>query len=256
MLWLVFAFSCFVLLFIVLIADETWYDRALPVQPERQGGIVGRILLLTGVTGFRERHLKPKVFPSVMRTLEVYTKPVMWLIFLIYALAFMWAVGINITSSINFSIPRAAGGYGLSLTSISVLYLTPIIALIIGEFIGHFLNDFVANRYVRKHNGLFKPEARLSPFFLAAFLMIPGLVIVGQALARQLNIGAVVMGWGMYVVGVMISSVAITSFARLWLLAQRCGEAKDGLVVVDGAVARVVRTVEVAMLDEAGAKVA
>lgn len=43
--------------------------------------------------------------------------------------------------------------------------------------------------------------------------MIPGLIIVGQALQRQLSVAAVIMGWGMYVVGVMISSVAITAYA-------------------------------------------
>jgi hypothetical protein len=111
----------------------------------------------------------------------------------------MWAVGINITSSILFSIPEAAGGYGFGLRTISFIYFTPLVALIIGEIIGHFLNDFVATRYVRRHAGIFKPECRLPVFFLAAFLMIPGLIIVGQALQRHLNVGAVIIGWGMYV---------------------------------------------------------
>lgn len=37
---------------------------------------------------------------------------------------------------------------------------------------GHFLNDYVANRYTRTHNNIFKPECRLYTYFLAAFLMI------------------------------------------------------------------------------------
>ncbi|GJN89514.1 hypothetical protein Rhopal_002501-T1 [Rhodotorula paludigena] len=212
-LWLVFACSCLVLAAICVIGDETWYDRSLPVQPERPGGVYGRILNLTGVTGFRERKYKAKVFPSIMRQLEVFTKPVMWAVFVIYALSFMWAVGINITSSILFGVPVAAGGYGFSLRTVSFLYFTPLVGLLIGEFCGHFLNDWVAARYVRKHNGIFKPECRLPVYFLSAFLMIPGLIIVGQALQRQLSVAAVIMGWGMYVVGVMISSVAITAYA-------------------------------------------
>jgi hypothetical protein len=40
----------------------------------------------------------------------------------------------------------------------------------------------------------------------------PGLILVGQALNKQLSVGAVVMGWGMYVVGVMISSVGVTAY--------------------------------------------
>lgn len=37
---------------------------------------------------------------------------------------------------------------------------------------GHFLNDWVANRYTRTHGGIFRPECRLYTYFIAAFLMI------------------------------------------------------------------------------------
>ena len=43
--------------------------------------------------------------------------------------------------------------------------------------------------------------------------MIPGLIIVGQALEKHLHYSAIVMGWGMYVFGVMLASVAITAYA-------------------------------------------
>ena len=43
--------------------------------------------------------------------------------------------------------------------------------------------------------------------------MIPGLIIVGQALQRHLHYAAIVLGWGMYVFGVMIASVAVTAYA-------------------------------------------
>ena len=101
--------------------------------------------------------------------LQVFAKPVSWMVFIIYALSFMvrpvallsqdiltitqhpqWAVGINITSSILFSIPRAGGGYGFSLRTISFLYFTPLVGLAIGEAIGHWANDAVAARYIRK----------------------------------------------------------------------------------------------------------
>ncbi|BGP15366.1 hypothetical protein JCM10213_001442 [Rhodosporidiobolus nylandii] len=212
-LWLIFAMSCFVLVLICIFADESWYDRTLAVQPVRPGGIWGRVLNLTGVTAFRERQYKAKVFPSIMRVLEIFTKPVMWFVFFIYALSFMWAVGINITSSILFATPKAAGGYGLSLKTISFLYFTPLVALVLGEVIGHFLNDAVANRYVKKHNGLFKPECRLYVFFLSAALMIPGLAIIGASLQNQWNVAVVGVCWGLYVIGVMIASVAVTSYA-------------------------------------------
>ncbi|BGP47457.1 hypothetical protein JCM10450v2_003309 [Rhodotorula kratochvilovae] len=216
-LWLVFALSCVVLVLIVLFADETWYDRTLPVQPERPSGISGRVLNLLGITGFRERKYKPNAIPSIMRLVEVFAKPVMWLVFVIYALSFMWAVGINITSSIIFGMPKEAGGYGFPLKTISFLYFTPLVALVLGEVFGHYANDWIAHRYVRRHNGLFKPECRLPIYYVAVALMIPGLIIVGQALQHQLNVAAVVIGWGMYVVGVMIASVAITAYSLDYL---------------------------------------
>ncbi|GAA5843792.1 hypothetical protein JCM3766R1_000544 [Sporobolomyces carnicolor] len=104
-------------------------------------------------------------------------------------------------------------GYGYDLNTISFLYFTPLVALTIGEIFGHFANDRVAASYISRHNGLFKPECRLYVFFGAAVLMIAGLNIVGSALEHTLNVAAVIIGWGSYVVGVMIASVAITAYA-------------------------------------------
>jgi hypothetical protein len=123
------------------------------------------------------------------------------------------AIGINITSSILLETPREAGGYGFSAKGVGFVYFTPVVAVILGEIFGHFFNDFLANRYINRHDGLFRPEARLPANYLAAVLMIPGLIIVGQALHHLLSWGAIVMGWGMYVFGVMVASVATTAYA-------------------------------------------
>lgn len=211
-LWLVFAYSATLLLLIVLFADETWYPRGLGIELNRPTGVSGRILNLTGVTAFRERKYKAKISHSCMRVIEVFFKPVVLISFFVYMLSFMWAVGINVTSSIIFSLPKPIG-YGFSLRTISFLYFTPLIALTIGEIFGHFANDKVATSYIRRHNGLFKPEIRLYVYFGAAVLMIAGLNIVGSALEHTLHVSAVIIGWGSYVVGVMIASVAITAYA-------------------------------------------
>lgn len=127
-------------------------------------------------------------------------------------LSFMWAVGINITSSILFATPVELGGYGFSTRDVAFLYFTPVVAVTLGEIFGHFFNDYLANRYMLKHKGHFKPEARLPTDFLAAILMIPGLILVGQALQKHLHWSAIVVGWGMYVFGVMVASVATTAY--------------------------------------------
>jgi hypothetical protein len=128
-------------------------------------------------------------------------------------MSFMWAIGINQTSSILFATPVAAGGYGFSDKSLGFLFFAPIVGAVIGEGFGHWFNDFLASRYIRKHGGLFVPEARLTPMYLSAGLMIPGLVIIGQALHYHWHWAAILMSWGMFVAGCMIASVAITAYA-------------------------------------------
>jgi hypothetical protein len=128
-------------------------------------------------------------------------------------LSFMWSIGINITSSILFATPEEDGGYGFNSKAVGFLYLTPIVGVSLGEFFGHFFNDFLANRYIRTHHGIFKPEARLWTNYIATFFMVPGLIIVGQALEKHLHYWVIVVGWGMYVFGLMLASVAITTYA-------------------------------------------
>jgi hypothetical protein len=128
-------------------------------------------------------------------------------------MSFMWAVGINITSTILLETPREAGGYGFGPKAVGYLYFTPLVAVALGEAFGHFFNDFIANRYVRKHEGIFKPEARLVTNYIAAALMIPGLIIVGQTLEKHLSYAGIIMGWGIYVFGVMLATVAVTAYA-------------------------------------------
>lgn len=125
----------------------------------------------------------------------------------------MWAVGINQTSSILFATPVKEGGYGFSGKSVGYLFFTPIVAVCLGELFGHFANDMLANRYIKTHGGLFKPEARLPPIYFAAFFAVAGLILVGQSLQKHLTWVAIVFGWGMYVFGYMVMSVAITAYA-------------------------------------------
>lgn len=129
------------------------------------------------------------------------------------ALIFMWAVGINQTSALLFATPIIDGGYGFNALSIGYLCFTPIVAVCIGELFGHYFNDFVARQYIRTHHGNFKPEARLVSNYIAVVFMIPGIILIGQALAKHLHYAAIVMGWGMYVFGCMVSSVAVMAYA-------------------------------------------
>ncbi|KAF2205365.1 MFS general substrate transporter [Delitschia confertaspora ATCC 74209] len=215
-MWLVFALDCAVMVFIVLVSDETYYERniAPEQQPARLKTFMGRISRLVGTWQIRNHAGYFKGFGHCCkRLLAVFLKPIMIPIMVYYAMSFMWAIGINITSTIIIAQPPSQGGYGFSSKSLGYLYFTPLVAVIFGELFGHFFNDMVANRYIRKHLGIFKPEARLITNLIAAVLMIPGLIIVGQTLEKHLSYAGIVMGWGIYVFGVMLATVAITAYA-------------------------------------------
>lgn len=135
------------------------------------------------------------------------------LTFLFSFLSFMWSIGINITTAILFTTPIAFGGYGFSATSVGFLYFTPVVAVFIGEIFGHYFNDFIANRYIHRHKGIFKPEVRLVTVYLSTILMVPGLILLGFALQQHMHYGVIIIGWGIFTFGVMTTSVAVTTYA-------------------------------------------
>ncbi|KAH5586548.1 hypothetical protein HBI24_079490 [Parastagonospora nodorum] len=214
--WLVFATCCADLVLILLICDETYYERSISIdqQPARPQTVLGRLLRVIGIwqvqhhTGYFKTASQ-----ACQRLLSAFLKPIIIPAMFYYCMSFMWSVGINITSTILLETPVAVGGYGFGPKSIGFLYFTPLVAVGLGESFGHFFNDAVAKRYVAKHNGVFKPEARLVTSYIAAAFMIPGLIIVGQTLEKHLHYAGIVMGWGMYVFGVMLATVAITAYA-------------------------------------------
>lgn len=126
---------------------------------------------------------------------------------------FMWATGINHTTSLILTTPVEKHGYGFSPSTLGYIYFAPLIAVCIGELFGHFFNDFLARRYISRHSGRFKPESRLVSNYIAAIFMVPGVILFGQALGHQLAWPALAFGWGMYLFGAMVASVATTAYA-------------------------------------------
>ena len=152
----------------------------------------------------------------------------------------MWVVGINATSSVLLGLPEEAGGYGFGPYALGYIYFAPIVGILIGEIIGHWGNDvsfflprspkppscrtgktrvallthtqWILSRYVRRHTGLFKPETRLWAIYPSMLLMVPGIVLVGVVLHKHLSWPALACGWAMYIVGIMISAVSITTY--------------------------------------------
>lgn len=203
--WVYTAETALVLLLTALFVDETYYDRRIPAsaQPPR-GSRISRVL---GISQFRSRHLRNSFGSACMRIVKTIMKPTVMLATVYYLLTFAWVVGINTTLSL-FLTPV----YNFGPLQIGYFYFTPIVAVLLGETTGHWLHDYLARRYIRSHNGHFEPEVRLRAIFLAFPFMVTGLVLLGQALGNDWHYMALSVSWGLYVYGIMITTVAISSY--------------------------------------------
>lgn len=120
----------------------------------------------------------------------------------------MWTIGIVSTSTQLVKPPP----YLFSDTAVALLYFAPMIGTVIAEFFGHWFNDFLANTYIRTHNGRFVPEHRLWGVYPSWIIGIAGLVLVGQALQKDLPWIAFAIGWAMQCFATLGTSVAISAY--------------------------------------------
>ncbi|KAK7706850.1 hypothetical protein SLS57_009521 [Botryosphaeria dothidea] len=215
-MWMVLGVIGLDLIVILLVADETYYDRSVPSAqlPPRHSAYYHRLLRILGI--WQIKHHRGYLMPfsvCVRRFLYTMMKPIVLPAMLYYCMSFMWAVGINITSTLLLETPVEAGGYGFSSKGVGFLYFTPMVAVGLGEAFGHWFNDFVANWHIRRHHGRFAPESRLWTCYLAVIFMVPGLAVVGCTLNEHLHYVGIIMGWGLYIFGVMLATVAITAYS-------------------------------------------
>lgn len=91
-------------------------------------------------------------------------------------------------------------------------YFTPVVAALLGELSGHWCHDLIARYYTRKHHGHFEPEARLRAIFISTPFMVAGVVLLGFALENAYHYMIASLGWGLYVFGIMITTVSITAY--------------------------------------------
>ena len=209
-------------LLIVLFGDETLYNRDGP-RKEREGGIKGRIMLLTGIQGVREYEGRPAVtevtaslFSLLLRPyLLVPSKFPLYSMNSAYDAAFgfvtwitMWTIGI-VSTSTQFVKPPP---YLFSDTAVALLYFAPMIGTVLAEVWGHWFNDFLCTSYIRTHGGRYKPENRLWGVYPAWIIGIAGLVLFGQALQHHLPWYAIAIGWAMNCFSTLGTTTAVSAY--------------------------------------------
>jgi hypothetical protein len=70
------------------------------------------------------------------------------------------------------------------------------------------------NFTIRRNNGVFEAESRLWACYVAMPLYICGFVVLGGAFQKHLSPGAIVMGWGIAEMAIMINTVAVYAYCN------------------------------------------
>ncbi|KAA1081562.1 hypothetical protein PGTUg99_017568 [Puccinia graminis f. sp. tritici] len=206
-------YGIFVVVLIALFAEETIYDRYLTSQADTPAGTSStpRLKTLVGISGYKAADLRCSWRQAIMPTFQLLTKPHCLALLVYMGIIFGFAIGINVTNVVFTSSPPPLG-YGLSQVVVASLYATPVVAVFMGEVAGRYLNDKTVSFLTARNHGVFEPEMRLWTLYLGIPPIVVGFVVLGGAFQYKWNLVAVVFGWGMAEVGIMITTVATLNY--------------------------------------------
>ncbi|ESK90815.1 mfs transporter [Moniliophthora roreri MCA 2997] len=206
-------YGAVVCVLIALFMEETMYDRKRMDLPEPGNGLRYRLETLTGVTGIRMAKYRVSWFESIATTFRVVWRPHLLGILIFEGVFFGFGIGINVTMAVFLGSPPPLG-FGWSELAIAGGYGTPIVAIIIGELIGRFVNDWIMNISIKRNKGVFEAESRLWACYLALALYICGFVLIGAALQKHLHTAALIFGWGIAETAIMVATVAVYAYCN------------------------------------------
>ncbi|KAN0107659.1 Major facilitator superfamily domain containing protein [Russula decolorans] len=218
-------YSLFVIFIIACFGRETMYDRGLKNLPSRQtGGLRYRIETLVGMTGAKMAKYRVTWYEAVSAPFKLVWRPHLLSILVFEAVMFGFDVGVNYSGTLGVRIfsrwYRRRVRYAIGCVPIvGSLHFrssesTTQVAVIIGEIIGHFLNDAIMRITTRRNGGVFEAESRLWACYVAVPLYVCGFVVLGVALKEHNSVPALVIGWGLLVVAVMINTVAVYAYTN------------------------------------------
>lgn len=195
----------------ILFGEETFFNRRIPAEqrPVHTPGLRGKVARLVGTEQWRSRKQRSTFYQALMRPVRVLIKPTVFLSTVYYLLTFAWVVGINTTLAIFVTAPP----YNFGPRSIGFFYFTPVVAALLGEIAGHWLHDAIATSLThRSKEKKLEPEYRLMAISISTPFMVSGLIVLGFALENGWHYMIAALGWGLYVFGIMITTVAITAY--------------------------------------------
>lgn len=86
---------------------------------------------------------------------------------------------------------------------------------LMAELFGHYFNDFIALRSIRRSGGTYEAEVRLWTIWISLPFFISGLVFFGFSLHKVLPWICICISWGFYQFALVTTTVAITGELRL-----------------------------------------
>ncbi|PBK81160.1 MFS general substrate transporter [Armillaria gallica] len=207
-------YGAVVCVLIALFMDETMYDRTVkPIPEPPTSGFRYRIETLVGITGIKMARYRVSWTESILSPINVVWRPHLLGILLFEGTLFGFGIGITVTNAVFLGSP-APVGFGWSPDAIAGAYGTPIVSVLLGELIGRYTNDWIMNLSIRRNHGVFEAESRLWACYIALPLYICGFVTLGASIQNHLNTGAVIMGWGIAELAIMINTVAIYAYCN------------------------------------------
>lgn len=91
-------------------------------------------------------------------------------------------------------------------------YFGPIIAILLGFAVGHYLNDALAVMYEKRHNGILEPEARLWIVILSAPIQWAGLTLLGCSLQNHYHYMVTNFAWDLFLFSLMVSTTGLDAY--------------------------------------------
>lgn len=194
-------------LLVVFFGDETWYDRNRPFPKEK--GVLGRIKLLIGVTGAHAEGME-KMWDVTRLIISLQFKPQLFFLTVVYVtVLFAWVIGVATTIT-EILVPPP---YSFSPQAIACSFLAPLIGAIIGELWGHWFNDWLCARYIRRHDGVYVLENRLWGAYLPSFFLFGALILYGEALEHSLKWPALLIAWAFLTFALIAGTTPVTAYA-------------------------------------------
>lgn len=191
------------LLLVVVLGEETLFDRIAATTPRPN-----RLAALTGI--FTHRTMgRPNMLATWRDLFIVQCQPQIFFLTSTYIFVLgAWLIGIDVTVT-QLIIPPP---YSFSDTGVACSWIASIVGALLGGIWGHWFNDWLCERYIRKHQGVYVLENRLWGAYPPTLIGFAGLVLYGQALQHALHWSALLIGWGGVAFALVASTTSISAY--------------------------------------------